>query len=200
VRVRIYVEGAAPGVSNQSVAKFREALDSFLEKALGDAPKPTIIPSGSRNQTYKLFRSSLKTDPEVFAMLLVDSEDPVAARRTAAEHLRDRENWSVPEGQAHLMVQCMESWFLADKKALAAFYGQGFREHALPPNPKIEKIPKNEVIGGLEAATRPSKTKGEYHKTKHGFDILGLIDPSKVTSASDFADRLIKALREKLPQ
>lgn len=200
MKVRIFVEGAAPGVSNQSVARFREALHAFLEKALGDAPKPTIVPSGSRNQAYKLFASSLKTDPQFFAVLLVDSEDPVAEGRTAAAHLKDREKWTIADGHAHLMVQCMESWFLADKKALAGYYGQGFKEQALPQNPKIEEIPKKAVMEGLGAATKASKTKGEYHKTRHGFDILELIDPKKVTAASQFAGDLIQTLREKLAQ
>jgi hypothetical protein len=200
VTVRIYVEGAAPGISNQSVAKFREALHAFLEKALGDARRPSIVPSGSRNQAYKLFCSSLKTDPDIFVVLLVDSEDPVADGKTAAQHLSDREKWTVADGQAHLMVQCMESWFLADTKALAGYYGQGFKEQALPPNPKIEKIPKADVMAGLTAATNASKTKGEYHKTRHGFDILGLIDANEMTKASPFANKLIEALREKLAQ
>ncbi len=197
MKVHIYVEGAAPGISSQNVTKFRLALHSFLERALGDTPRPSIIPSGSRNQAYKFFRSSLKTDPEVFSILLVDSEDPVADP-TAEAHLKDREKWTVPVGQAHLMVQCMESWFLADKKALANYYGQGFKEQALPPNPKIEKILRKDVMEGLDAATKASKTKGAYHKTRHGFEILGLIDPKKVANASPFADSLIKTLREKL--
>jgi hypothetical protein len=199
VKVHIYVEGAAPGISNQSVAKFREALHAFLEKALGDTRKPSIIPSGGRDQAYKVFRSSLKTDPEAFAILLVDSEDSVADGKTASAHLKDREKWVVADGQAHLMVQCMESWFLADKKALAGYYREGFKEHALPKNPAIEEIPKRDVMDGLDEATQTA-SRGRYHKTRHGFEILGLIDPNKVTSASPFAADLINTLRERLAQ
>ncbi len=198
MKVRIYVEGAASGISNQNVAKFREALHTFLEKALGDSPRPSVIPAGSRDQAYKEFRNSSKAHPGTFAVLLVDSEDPVTEGKTATAHLRDRENWAVPEGQAH-MVQCMESWFLADKKALALHYGDGFKEQALPQNPQIERIAKTDVMKGLDAATKETG-KGKYHKTRHGFEILGLIDPNKVTKASDFASKLIEALREKLAQ
>jgi hypothetical protein len=195
----MYVEGAAPGISNQNVTKFRESLHVFLERALGkETPRPSIIPAGGRDQAYKGFRNSLKTHPEAFSILLVDSEDPVTGDNTAAAHLEEREKWAVPDGRAHLMVQCMESWFLADKQALAGYYREGFREEALPQNPKIEKIPKKLVMDGLKAANKASKTKGEYHKTRHGFDILGLIDPNKVTKASLFASKLIETLREKV--
>ncbi len=79
------------------------------------------------------------------------------------------------------------------------YYREGFKEQALPKNPNIEEIAKSDVMNGLEAATNTKGTaKGKYHKTRHGFDILGLINPSKVASASRFADDLIKTLREKL--
>jgi len=52
---------------------------------------------------------------------------------------------------------------------------------------------------GLEGATRATETKGAYHKTKHGFDLLELIDPGAVRQASPFADALIKLLLAKLP-
>ena len=51
---------------------------------------------------------------------------------------------------------------------------------------------------GLEAATKATETKGPYHKTKHGFDLLGFIDPAAVREASPFADALIKLLLAKL--
>jgi len=34
----------------------------------------------------------------------------------------------------------MEAWFLADKPALAEYYGNKFKAAALPQNPKIEEI------------------------------------------------------------
>ena len=78
----------------------------------------------------------------------------------------------------------MESWFLADRAALEKYYGQGFRQ---PGKQNIEEIPKGDVIDGLKAAARETK-KEIYHKTQHGFEILERIDPSKVRTASKFAD------------
>lgn len=46
---------------------------------------------------------------------------------------------------------------------------------------------------GLKNATKATQ-KGPYHKTKHGFDLLGLIDPNMVMKSSPFADELVKLL------
>jgi hypothetical protein len=91
----------------------------------------------------------------------------------------------------------MESWFLADQKILAKFYGQGFNPNTLPKQANIEKIPKNDVNQGLDAATRHTKTKGKYHKTRHGFDLLAQIDPHKVRQASEFAENICIILIQK---
>ena len=91
------------------------------------------------------------------------------------------------------MVQVMESWFLADREALEAFYGQGYRSNALPPEQNVEQIPKQDVFKGLDQAARDT-SKGNYSKGKHGFEILEMLDPAKVRKASPYADRFIKAL------
>jgi len=202
VIVRVYVEGGGPYAKHQAAIACRKAFSDFFGKVLGDKPKPKIVASGSRDEAYHDFCRSLKNDSDTFAVLLVDSEDPVAAGKTAAAHLRDREkSWTtqMPDGQVHLMVQCMEAWFLADKPALAGYYGNRIKTSALPQNPKIEEIPKRDVMKGLDAATKATETKGLYHKTKHGFELLELIDPAAVRQASPFADALIKLLLAKLP-
>jgi hypothetical protein len=95
------------------------------------------------------------------------------------------------------MVQCMEAWFLADKTTLARYYGDGFRESALPRNPRIEEIPKREVAYGLRRATEAT-IKGPYHKTRHGFDLLGRLDPRAVRQRSPFADAFFMVLLTRL--
>ena len=49
----------------------------------------------------------------------------------------------------------------------------------------------------LHRATAGS-SKGEYHKTKHGFEILELLDPLAVEKKSRFAAALFAMLRTKL--
>ena len=94
------------------------------------------------------------------------------------------------------MVQCMESWFLADMDALAAFFGDGFNRGALPPRPDVENVSKRDLERGLRRATRPS-SKGEYHKGRHSFEILATVDPERVVAASPHAKRLIHTLLDK---
>ena len=146
---------------------------------------------------YRDFCSAVRQHPNDFVILLVDSEEEV--HLDAWHHLRTRQGdgWIRPDGatddQAHLMVQVMESWFLADRSTLANYYGQGFLQNSLPGQANIEAIPKARVYAALEHATRPTQ-KRDYHKTKHGFELLELIDPVLVRAASRHADRLFLTL------
>ena len=72
-------------------------------------------------------------------------------------------------------------------ESLAAYYGQGFLANALPKRDDIEAEPKTDVTASLTHATKNTKTKGEYHKTRHGFDLLGSIDAEKVCKRSRHA-------------
>jgi hypothetical protein len=157
----------------------------------------SVVASGSRNDAFHDFRDALKRHPDDYNVLLVDSEEPVTG--SAWHHLRDRQgdNWHRPatasEDQAFLMVQVMEAWFLADKEVLADYYGQGFLAGSLPGQPNIELVTKLEVFSSLQHASRNTQ-KGEYHKTRHGFDLLELIDPNRVRAASIHANRLLGVL------
>ena len=156
-----------------------------------------MIASGSRNDAFEDFREALKRHPGDYIILLVDSEQPVTTGPW--QHLKDRtgDNWLRPtkasEDQAHLMVQVMESWFLADKQVLTEYYGQGFLAGSLPGQPNIELVAKQDVFNALQHASRKTQ-KGEYHKTRHGFDLLELINPKRVRTASPHAERFLAVL------
>ena len=192
--VTIYVEGG--GDEEKLKRKCRRGFGSFLEKAGLRGKLPRIVPCGSRQKAYNRFKTEYAGDDGRIVMLLVDAEAPVT---TAGpwQHLQDRDRWQRPPGvtddQCHLMVQVMESWFLADREALSAFYEQDFHSGSLPRNPNVEQIAKDDVLSRLESATR-NTTKGRYSKGKHSFEILGCLDPAKVTSASPYAKRFIDAL------
>ena len=89
-------------------------------------------------------------------------------------HLKSSDNWDKPghasEEQAHLMVQMMESWFMADKDTLKEFYGNHFNGNALPGQADIEVISKADLLSSLENASRHT-TKGKYGKGAHAFKI-----------------------------
>ena len=156
---------------------------------------PRVVACGSRDQAYDQFKTAHAQQDEV-AMLLVDAEGPVTSA-DSWQHLQSRDNWRRPHSasndQCHLMVQVMESWFLADRQALENFYRRDFRPDSLPGNPNIERIPKQDVLNGLKQASRATQ-KGAYDKGKHSFEILAVVDPAKVTAASPHARRFVQTL------
>ncbi len=195
VAVRLYVEGG--GTTNRLRTDCRRGFAEFFKKAGLAGRMPRIIASGGRREAYKDFCIAQRQGA-VCALLLVDSEKAVAEEDGPWDHLNKRDLWSRPPGasddQCHLMVQIMESWFLADKKTLAKYFGKGFNEGALPKRDDIEAIPKADVFKGLENATRQTETKGTYSKGSHSFEILALIDPKLVRRASAYANRLLVVL------
>ena len=191
----IFVEGGSNRSRANSAA--RQAFQRFFQKAGLEGRLPRVTLCGSRRSAFDDFSNAVARGVND-AKLLVDAEGPVTAD-DPWQHLRRRDNWQRPSGSSgedcHLMVQVMESWFLADRDAVADFYGQRFQSGSLPRNPAIEEIPKDDVSKGLNNATRRT-TKGEYHKGRHSFELIGMIDPSKVAEASPYAKRLLDSLRE----
>ena len=198
--VKIYVEGGGDG--RELRARCRRGFSSFFGKAGLVGRMPKVVACGGRQRAYDKFRAALVARNERgFTVLLVDSEDPIAEGSGPWLHLMNRDTWAAPESatddNAHLMTQCMEAWFLADRDGLEAFFGRGFNRNALPGNRNIEEVAKADVLDGLRNATRQCQPKGEYGKGRHSFEILSEIDPSKVRAASPHAQRLVDTLRAK---
>ncbi len=207
VKSVIYVEDG--GGTGRQRADCRKAFSSFFNKAGLKGRMPRVFASGSRREAYKGFCHALEeARGNEFLVLLVDSEGPVDKDSDAWSHLKARpgDKWDKPPGadadNVHLMVQCMEAWFLADKDALTEFFGQGFSQKDLPPRVEIEDIPKKDIYEGLEKATRHLQTrnlrKGTYHKGHHSFAILAKLDPAKVRNASPHAERLVRTLLDRM--
>ena len=201
MKVKIYVEGG--GDRRDLKAKCRQGFRMFLQNAGVRDGGFSIHACGGRQAAYDDFCVALKNaKDDEFIVLLVDSEAPVAQSHSDApwSPLKARDNWDQPaqatDDNAHLMVQCMEAWFIADRATLRAFFGQGFNENRLPANPNVEEIPKQDLYAGLNNASRNSQ-KGRYGKGRHSFDILSQINPTRVAAASHWAKRLIDTLREK---
>jgi len=198
VSVRIYVEGG--GDHNKRITDAcRQAFSQFFAKVSPAQARPKVIPGGSRRATFDDFCTALKSHPSDFVVLLVDSERPVEVGDTPWSHLHKQpDGWDRPaeaqDNQAHLMVQCMEAWLLADCEETAAYFGDGFLLNSLPGQPNVEHVAKQDLLQALEHAARPT-LKGQYHKTRDGFAILERIDPQKVRTASQHADRLFQILR-----
>jgi hypothetical protein len=202
LKVTIYVEGG--GDDNLTKTNCRKGFRKFIERMFPGKNMPSIVACQSRSRALKDFRIALqKLEEGEQAFLLVDSEAPVAPGNSPWKHFKERQGdeWDRPEGatdeQAHMMVQCMESWFLADRESVAEWYDKGFKISKLPPlqNGSIEPIEKERVVKSLEDATKHT-SKSTYHKTKHGFKLMEEIEPSKVRAASIYAERLYKALEK----
>ncbi len=201
MRIKIYVEGG--GDRQELKSKCRQGFNKFFRKAGLEGRMPRIVASGGRQTAYRDFCIALrKAGDDDFIVLLVDSEGPVDPAHEGApwSHLKARDEWDRPaqatDENVHLMVQCMESWFIADRQGLIAFFGQGFNESKLPHNPNVEKILKQDLNDTLEKASRDSR-KGRYSKGSHSFEILSQIDPEEVARVSPWAKRLIDILRDK---
>ena len=198
MNTRLYVEGG--GDRKPLRTECRQAFRAFLQKAGLAGRLPGIFASGGRQQAYDDFRHELgasRGDDSV--VLLVDSEGPIATDAERWRHLKDRDGWGKPAGaaedQVHLMVRCMEAWFLADRAALAEYFGDGFSENSLPRRADVEEVSKQDLERGLNAATRNSRPKGAYRKGRDSFAILADLDPDKVADASPRAKRFLEALR-----
>jgi hypothetical protein len=198
--IRIYVEGG--GQDKLTWRKIREGLSNFLDPlrqlARSRRVQWSIIPCGSRNDTFEELKIGMRAQPEAFHVLLVDSEGPVS--RPRLEHLRHQDRWDVSllaEDQCHLMVQTIEAWLIADPEALASYYGQGFRRNALPKNPDVEAIPKDQLAKKLEQATAKTQ-KRSYHKIHHCADLLGLLSRDRVRQRARHCDLLFRTLEAKI--
>lgn len=111
---------------------------------------------------------------------LVDSEAPVT--EPVWKHLQEQDGWSQPDGadddQAQLMVQCTETWCVADRNALRRFFGQHLQDSALPALNNLEGRAKDDVQQALEDATRECGRDRKYNKGRRSFRLIAELDPS----------------------
>ena len=219
--VTVYVEGG--GDRAQLQAQCRKGFQALLDKAgFGDRlPKVVFVPCGSRNDAFRDFKIALRERVErkddEYPILLVDSENPVAddnqpdANPSGAwRHLSGPpDSWDIPPGaeddQAQLMVTTMETWLLADRQTLVAYFfpaamsGSARSTSAPPPDADdLESRRKKEVSDALRNATQ-SSSKGRYHKGKHSFDLLGKVQPEKLKRRLPHFRRFVETLDARLP-
>ena len=105
----------------------------------------------------------------------------------------DLKNYKLTDRKASVfyMIQEMESWFISQPAILDNFYGE-------PISAKLAKKPAaafTEPDKELQRLTKSNKKRGEYHKVRHGAQLLKMLDANKLYN--DFSDfkRLIDALK-----
>ncbi|MCH8109778.1 MAG: DUF4276 family protein [Chloroflexi bacterium] len=192
--IRIYYEGDG---------KLRQGFRKFFDSICPPYVKLSLVACGPTANTVADFMTAMDTHSDSTNLLLIDSDGPDDGKLAA--NVRNHSKWdssvavSVTDDQLHFMVQVMEAWFLADRQCLRSYYGQDFRENRLPGNPKVEEILKDDVLNGLENATRGTK-RGKYHKTRHAPRLLAQIDVDKVRAASPACARLFSVLKQLVSQ
>ena len=172
--MRLYMEGNK---------RLRAPMSQFIRKITGPIDLK-ITPCNSKDDAIK---QCVKDEG---AMLLIDSDDEdlhylmvrVRSQIGAANH-------------PFFMVQLMEAWFIADRNTLADYFGAGFRNSALPQNPNVEDIPKQDIENGLRDATR-NCIKQRYSKGRDDVRLLERLNPAAVYQACPNFARLIDFLRE----
>ena len=196
--IKIFVEGG--GDKKEGKAAIRQGMGELLKEVRNAASHKrlgwNVIACGSRNETFRKFIHEIEKLTSGFAVLLVDSEDPV--RQPPRLHLMERDHWDmrgVNEDSVHLMIQTMETWIVSDVNTLSKFYGNGFQEAALPSLVNLESRQRHDIERALKHATQGT-TKGEYHKIRHAGKLLGLLTPTVIGTHCPSCRRLFDVLQE----
>ena len=199
VNARLYIEGGGDGKAGKS--RCREGFRKLLEKCDFGGRMPSLIACGSRDSAYHRFNSAQEHgSTNGYVALLIDSEEPLSNINDTWEHLMRRDRWQRPRGvqdeQVLFMTTCMETWIVADYKALSAHFGQGFQASALPPHNDLEKRPRAEVLGKLKHATHDCLA--PYEKGAKSFAVLGKLDPVTLDSYLPSFRRALRILNTEL--
>ncbi len=196
--VWVYVEGG--GDRRGGAQEVRLAFQQFFRELHG-GPQASraslnVVPCGGRDNAFSRFRhDTLEAGPREAHLLLVDAEGPVVSG-SARAHLAATTNWSlvgIADNQVHLMVQAFETWLLADRDALAGFYGPRFAPRGLPVDRDLENVPKAGLLPALNAACRQTPSR-QYEKTRHLSKLVERLDPQKVRAACSYCRRLFDEL------
>lgn len=198
MKVKLYIEGG--GDRSSLHIKCRKGFRELLERA-GLNRMPSTKACGSRNAAYGDFKTALSTAAaDEYPVLLVDSEAPVS--QSPWQHLQSRDGWERPAGveddQVQLMVQCMETWCVADREALREFFGACLREGVLPALENLEARTKESVQEALVNATRDCGHDKGYEKGKRSFELLGQLDPAELRKHLPHFVRLCEMLNARL--
>lgn len=197
MKVKVYAEGGGEGELLDVL--FRRGWSEFFKAAGLEGRMPRPVRGKGRDRTFDLFLTAVENaGANDLPLLLVDSEGPVTLGHTVWQHLKARDNWDKPNGasndQAFMMVQVMETWFIADREMLQQYFGANFRANQIREWPALEAVPKNVVFEALDRATANCGKK-RYAKGKVSFELLSRLNPDMVEGACPHAKALLERLR-----
>jgi hypothetical protein len=178
-------------------------MSTFLNVVVAEGRKRNMsvrpIACGGRTEAFDKFCDAWEKEPDVLNILLVDSEDPVAITASPWNHLHNRQGygWTQPAGaddsRCHMMVACMEAWFLADPEGLKRHFRKNFDVSALPSVAQAETRTKADINTALKQATRLTAAQ-EYRKIRDGAKLLAAVDPLVVRKHCKWCERFFRWL------
>ena len=191
MEIRIYFEG-----NKLLKSGFDVFFSGLRATARGSGSSLELVAARDGPRDYRKAARSHRY-PQAWNILLKDSEQPMPER---PDDLCRRLGIDAQyKDQVFWMVELMEAWFLADREALASYYGNGFQRSAIGDTADVERIPKAEVMDRLKRATRET-AKREYHKVKHAPFLLEKLDSGRVQARSEHCRKLFEAVTAKLSE
>ena len=205
--VLVYIEGEGGGGTvakhKHNDGEFRKAWKQFLQPLAERATSKGIskfqcIPGRGGATTEKQFANPLAGNAHALRILLIDSEGPVTDVSKPWEAIKlKRPEWA-GDKDCYLMVQCLETWLLADRAGLQSHYNSPgkpcFREKKLKAWQDLESIAKKTLQAALEDATADC---GKPYAHADGNLLIGKVDLQKLKELSsvarlfrDFAKRI----------
>lgn len=208
---KFYIEGGRDRTKDVDMRRaFRKFLEDEANRAPGQPFRFDLVLCGDRRRTYKMFcnEADFGNAADVYSVLLVDADAPVAEPGKCWKHLKKRpgDGWDPPAGatdeHVQFMAQAVEAWFFADPDGVEAYYktnnGTGFNKSALGNRADVETLTKDQHKAQLDDATRNTSKKprpySEHGKTRHLPGILEHLDPAKVRQKSWHCRRLFERL------
>ena len=181
-QVVIHFEG-----SDKLRVGFGKLFENHRERARRNGIRFKTIAGGSNAETVKDFLRSCRENPSDVNILLIDSEKPAPNAAEAIRALRSSSYWDAnaapgEDERINFMVQAMESWFIADPRAMARHFGNGFGTGSLPNPQNAESISPNGLTDSIDQALRSigGRRRKKYDKVSDGARLLALIDEATV--------------------
>jgi hypothetical protein len=164
-RILVYIEGEGgggyAGKRKFLDGEFRKAWKQFLQPlatlAYGQGvTRFQCIPGRGGANTADRFAKPLAQHAGALRILLIDSEKPVKDVAKPWKVLEQECPVWADDKNCYLMVQCLETWLLADADSLRTYYNRNkktFQDNKLKAWGDLEAIPRKTLQNALEEAT-----------------------------------------------
>lgn len=163
-RILVYIEGKGGGSGSKrkyNDGEFRQSWKKFLQPLADLAREHKIvffkcIPGRGGTDTAETFENPLPIHKGALRILLVDSEIPVSDISKPWDALKRKAPTWADDKNCYLMVQCLETWLLADVESLKVHYNKPkkcFKENKIKAWSNLETTDRKTLQGALEQAT-----------------------------------------------